>query len=330
VVASDAPTGRTTRPTRRVALVNNMPDAALAATERQFVGLLADSGGGDLDVSLHTLAGIRRGDGASRQLDGRYLPLSHLAHEPPAALVVTGTEPLADRLQGEAYWAELVELLRWGITSVPVVLVSCLAAHAALEVFDGLSRVRLADKLTGVYLQRSAAGHPLTRGLAPFVPVPHSRRNDVPVTAVVEAGWQVAVGGSAPAAARLPEPGWAVITADRGVASVTAIQGHLEYEASSLLREYRRDVERFLRGELGSAPAPPVGCVAPVDLVALAAFDAGLREGPQEPARISGFDFVGAGLRAEWSWREAAVGIYRNWLESVVASPPVDRRSVAH
>jgi hypothetical protein len=41
------------------ALVNNMPDAALVATERQFVGLLdAGSGCETLVVTRHTMAGV--------------------------------------------------------------------------------------------------------------------------------------------------------------------------------------------------------------------------------------------------------------------------------
>ena len=36
-------------------------------------------------------------------------------------------------------------------------------------------------------------------------------------------------------------------------------QGHPEYEADTLLREYRRDVGRFLGGEREDYPAMPLG-----------------------------------------------------------------------
>ncbi len=37
------------------------------------------------------------------------------------------------------------------------------------------------------------------------------------------------------------------------------LQGHPEYDADTLAREYRRDVGRFLAGERADAPAPPAG-----------------------------------------------------------------------
>ena len=37
------------------------------------------------------------------------------------------------------------------------------------------------------------------------------------------------------------------------------LQGHPEYEAGTLLREYRRDIARFLRGEREHYPAVPQG-----------------------------------------------------------------------
>ena len=56
----------------RVALVNNMPDTALAATEAQFCGLLQAAAGGrsvpGTSVVLPGIAALARGAGAPRPL----------------------------------------------------------------------------------------------------------------------------------------------------------------------------------------------------------------------------------------------------------------------
>src|SRR5579862_2521295 len=60
-----------------IGLVNNMPDTALLATERQFTNLL-QLAAGELDVRLRlfSLAGIARGEAAQAAMDGRYADVS--------------------------------------------------------------------------------------------------------------------------------------------------------------------------------------------------------------------------------------------------------------
>ena len=56
--------GGSHRSGRRCAFVNNMPDGAFEATERQFLDLLdAGSGCETIEVSRHTMAGVPRGNG---------------------------------------------------------------------------------------------------------------------------------------------------------------------------------------------------------------------------------------------------------------------------
>ena len=56
----------------RCALVNNMPDAAFGATERQFIGLLdAGSGCQTVELSRHTMTGVPRGERIRDRIRGR-------------------------------------------------------------------------------------------------------------------------------------------------------------------------------------------------------------------------------------------------------------------
>ena len=76
---------------------------------------------------------------------------------------------------------------------MPAMVLSCLSAHAALAVFDGVERTTLPVKCTGVFAQEADPTHPLAAGFDGPVVLPHSRLNAVPVEAVTAAGYAVAL-----------------------------------------------------------------------------------------------------------------------------------------
>src|ERR1700739_2164956 len=90
------------------ALVNNMPDAAFGATERQFVGLL-DAGSGVETVVLtrHTMAGVPRGGRILARIAAEYRPLEDITSNLPDLLVVTGSNPIESRIEDEPYCSHL-------------------------------------------------------------------------------------------------------------------------------------------------------------------------------------------------------------------------------
>jgi len=92
-------------PSLDVALVNNMPDAALKATERQFVTLLgATAGNLDVRLSFYALPEVPRTDWGP-QLCGKLLRVDrHALVEPSGRPDRHGTEPQAPNLQDEPYW----------------------------------------------------------------------------------------------------------------------------------------------------------------------------------------------------------------------------------
>src|SRR5581483_679776 len=83
-----------------VGLVNNMPDTALEATEAQFARLL-EAASGPLPVRLrfYFLPEVPRGEAGLEHLNGdKYWSIDSLGDNPPDALIVTGTEPVAPLL----------------------------------------------------------------------------------------------------------------------------------------------------------------------------------------------------------------------------------------
>jgi len=95
-------------------------------------------------------------------------------------------------------------------------------------------------------------------------------------------------------------------------------QGHPEYGGQTLMKEYRRDVRRFLRGERETYPNLPRGYFGDAAVKALKEFQESVELDRRE-GLMSAFpdDAVMAGL--EKIWHPCAVAIYRNWLDLVAA-----------
>jgi homoserine O-succinyltransferase len=290
--------------------VNNMPDTAFDQTERQFLDLLdAGSVAEVIEVRRHAMSGVPRGEQVAAKIAEEYSPVDLIRLDPPDVLIVTGSNPIEERIEDEPYWAEMVELLSWAKENVRSMMLSCLSAHAALAIFDGAERKSLDVKRTGVFAQYVDQTHPLTLGIEQEILLPHSRKNMVPSDVLEDAGYRVLV--------QSDDVGWSVATKDVGMASVVLVQGHPEYEPSSLLREYRRDVGRYLRRERDDLPVLPLHCVASEDWELLESMHRMIIGGRRDPAIFEEYPFDEIGDRAPWPWRSMAKQLYANWLVGI-------------
>jgi homoserine O-succinyltransferase len=286
-----------------IGLVNNMPDAAVAATQRQFTRLIEEASG-DFDVRLRLFAleTLPRAAEARRAMAVDYAAVRTLKSAALDALVVTGAEPRAADLRDEPFWDELGFVLDWAAENTISSLLSCLAAHAALLRSDGIARRPLAGKCAGVFAIDVATDHELVAGLEPRYRAPHSRWNDLNEAELVDRGYRVL--------ARAPECGVDLFVR-KARSLLVFLQGHPEYEADTLAREHRRDLLRFLQGE-APAPRPPAHYYPPAAAAAVADFS---RCAEAAPASASAADFPAAALALdEAPWREAGVRLVRNWL----------------
>src|SRR5689334_7044791 len=129
-----------------IGLVNNMPDAALDATERQFRALLAAAADGlDVRLTMYTLPEVPRTDFGRKQVSN-YATLETLWTRRHDGLIVTGTEPRASDLKDEPFWGSLTKVLEWAEDHTYSTILSCLAAHAGILHLDGIVRRPLGDK----------------------------------------------------------------------------------------------------------------------------------------------------------------------------------------
>jgi len=293
-----------------VGLINNMPDAALEGTEAQFTGLLrAACGAHTVSLRYASLPEVARGPAAAARIAAGYWPLEVLLAARPDALIITGTEPKAAVLSDEPFWGRLAELIDYAAAETISSVFSCLAAHAAVLHLDGIQRRRLTAKRFGVYEQEVTAAHALTRDLGTRLRAPHSRWNDLPEARLIEAGYTILSRSDAAGVDGF-------MRAQRSL--LLLFQGHPEYEDRTLLKEYQRDVGRFLTGEYTQYPAPPEGYFAREALDLIAEFEQGLRSGRYaEPANVFPFTAVAATLRNTWT--SSAVAVYRNWLDYIAS-----------
>jgi homoserine O-succinyltransferase len=299
-----------TSPDLTCAFVNNMPDGAFDATERQYLGLLEDgSKTASIELRRYTVPGVPRGNQTSARIKEQYFPLADIYRDAPDILIVTGSNPIEARIQDELYWDDLAELLPWGREHVRSTLLSCLAAHAALTILDGVDRIRLSAKCTGVFPQLVEVSHPLTAGLEREIVLPHSRWNTVPREALEQSGYDVLVHSEATS--------WGVASREEEGRQLLLVQGHPEYDPSSLLREYRRDADRFVHYERDDVPNLPYRCVSSDDWEQLERTHRDIVE-TRDPLLLDSYPLAEVAARAPWPWRSNSERFYRNWLTSVV------------
>jgi homoserine O-succinyltransferase len=290
-----------------IALVNNMPDAALRQTERQFASLLAATAV-PIRLRRYTIPRPGRSSEAKELFRRHYRPASALPEARPDAVIITGCEPLSADLSAEPYWHELAALLRWAQRNTVSTIASCLAAHARVLAFDGIVRQPLAEKCSGLFGQRVICNHPLCAGMPETVEMPHSRMNDISSAALVACGYRPLIESD--------EIGWTLAVKDDTDHLCVLMQGHPEYGPQTLLAEYRRDVRRFLGGERPDYPQLPDNCAPPLLAQALHAFADEATAGWPLPELMASFPPIDA-LRLRAPWRQPAEILYTNWVNMV-------------
>jgi homoserine O-succinyltransferase len=288
-----------------IGLVNNMPDAALQATERQFVALLG-AAAGDVPVRLtpYALPDVPRTDWGLGYVRRFYTDIDELWSTSLDGLIVTGTEPRSPNLRDEPYWDSLTRLLEWAEQNTHSAIWSCLATHAAILHLDGVGRRPLDEKRFGIFECDRVADHPLTAGAPARVPMPHSRWNELPEEALADTGYRILT--------RSDAAGVDAFVKQRNSLFVF-FQGHPEYEAQTLMLEYRRDIKRFLLRERETYPGMPRGYFDEATVEALTA----LRERALTDRReevLADFPTALAAGTVTNTWRTSATCIYRNWL----------------
>ena len=301
-----------------VGLLNMMPDAALRVTEQQFMRLV---GGANRIVQVYvhpfTVAGLERSAAVQAYVDAHYEPFGELQERGLDALIVSGANVSNPDLEQEPFWEPLGEVMAWAVEHVTSVLCSCLATHALVQRYHGVRRRRLLNKRWGVFPHRGLRrDHPLLRGSNTRFDVPHSRWNEVTRGQLEAAGVQVL--------AESLEGDVHLATSPDGL-RIVYLQGHPEYDATSLLKEYKRELARYLAGELAAIPPLPEGYLSPEGAHLLrdhleAALDARDRGAPVPPLPEERLAPL-----LDNTWTDTAKVLFSNWLGVVYQLTDLER-----
>jgi homoserine O-succinyltransferase len=222
---------------------------------------------------------------------------------------MTGTEPKRPDLRDEPYWPVLAQVLDWAERNTASTVLSCLAAHAGVLHSDGISRHPLSDKQFGVFEFTKTANHPLTAG-GERVRFPHSRWNEVQAEALTASGYQVLT--------QSPEGGVDSFVKMKKRSLFVHFQGHPEYGAQTLLKEYRRDIKRFLRRERDTYPTMPKGYFDAGATSLLATFRE-VVESDRREELMESFPEPAIVGNLQKTWQSSAASIYGNWLRYMLS-----------
>jgi len=300
----------------KIALVNNMPDPALQDTEMQFFELL-DNAAGEIPVhlKLYSLPRVPRGELGRERLNDFYSEIEDLLNSKCDGVIITGTEPHQPELRKEPYWQVLADVLDWAERNTSSTVLSCLAAHASVLHSDGVERHGLADKRFGIFEEKTVGEHALTSRVSEPVRFPHSRWNEVRAGELASCGYTVLTESSG--------AGVNLFVKKKKKSLFVHFQGHPEYSALTLLKEYRRDIKRFLRRERETYPLMPEGYFGAEATRAAANFhQRAVSERSEE--LIASFPEAAIAGAIENTWHECAHRIYRNWLH-YIASKKADK-----
>lgn len=304
-------------PDIRIGLLNLMPDAALQATERQFMRLVgARDEAANLFVIPFAVRADYRADVALAHIDAHYSTFDTLRETGLDALIITGANPAASDITTEAFWEPMLEVIEWGRTNVASVLCSCLATHAIMHHYHDAPRTELVQRQWGVYPHAIIdPDHPLLLGVDAPVIAPHSHRYAVSREEMERAGIRVLADSR--------EAGVHLAVGEDG-SNFVLFQGHPEYDAISLLKEYKREVQRFLTGSRQTYPRFPEHYFDAAAKRCLDAYEKQVTESEFEQATIPPFPEDEIAAYCDNTWADAGIRVYANWLAGVAAKLGAD------
>jgi homoserine O-succinyltransferase len=150
------------------------------------------------------------------------------------------------------------------------------------------------------------SSHWLTNNLPSPFKVAHSRLNELHTDDLMTKGYQLL--------SLSPKVGVDTFAKDFG-SQFIFFQGHPEYEALSLEREYLRDISRFLAGERDSYPGIPIGYFDAETEQKLIAF-AARAQTERRPALSA--ELPDRTVRDDLTTGAAATLMFRNWIDFLV------------
>ena len=239
-------------PRLNIGLLNLMPDAVLAATERQWMRLCSGFDDAVSYVYPCSPGAYERSAAAQAHIARYYDTLATIRERDLDLLILTGANPRSADITHETFWQPMLDLVAWAQRCACPVVCSCLATHVVVKALYGIDRRRLPEKCWGVYAHTLIEpNHPLVQNIDTGWHAPHSHLYGVTRRQLEDAGLCVLAEGV--------EAG-VYVAVSRTPVEFLFLQGHPEYDANSLLKEFKREVRRFNDGLIPEFPRVPAHC----------------------------------------------------------------------
>ncbi|TPW17168.1 MAG: homoserine O-succinyltransferase, partial [Halothiobacillaceae bacterium] len=197
-------------------------------------------------------------------------------------------------------------------------LCSCLATHAVLQFRYQQKRRHLGFKRWGVYTHHVVdRTHPLVVDVNTRFDVPHSRFNDISYQQFEAAGLYVLVASK--------EAG-VHLAVSEDLFRLVFFQGHPEYDIISLLKEYKREVCRFYRGERADYPPYPENYFTLRSQAILAEYREQVLRARQRGLAMPDLPEGLITAHLDNTWHDTAEAVINNWIGKVYQVTNADRR----
>jgi len=302
-----------------IGLLNMMPDAALAATERQFFRLVGESNSiAQFYMHPFTLSELPRSEKGRAHVEKYYETFEQIKAQGLDALIITGANVTGAELSEEPFWQPLIEVIDWAYENVTSTLCSCLATHAVLEFRYNQKRKPLGYKRWGVYYHHvTNRDHPLVNGVNTKFDVPHSRYNQIDRAQFEEAGLHI-LAESKDADVHL------AVSEDQF--RLVFFQGHPEYDIISLLKEYKREIILFAKDQRNDYPPFPDNYFSLQIQASLNEYKALVIKAKKENTEIPKFPEKLITEHLDNTWHDTAEAILNNWIGTVYQITNMDRK----
>jgi len=302
-----------------IGLLNMMPDAALAATERQFFRLIGESNPiAQFYVHPFTLDVLERSEKAQAHIDQYYETFDQIREQGLDALIITGANVIGPELSNQDFWQPLIEVADWAHENVTSTLCSCLATHAVLQFRYDQKRIFQGNKIWGVYPHNVVdKSHPLVNDINTRFDVPHSRWNAVTHAQFKQANLRV-LADSDDGCVHLA-------TSPDGLRTVF-FQGHPEYDTISLLKEYKREVMLFVEGQREDYPPFPDNYLGVFEQAVLNEYRFRVNEAVSKSQDVPAFPEELVAQRLDNTWHDTAGEVLGNWMGLIYQVTHRDRR----
>ncbi len=302
-----------------IGLLNMMPDAALAATERQFFRLVGES---NLIVQFYvhpfTIPAVPRSAEARAYVERYYDNFEQIRKDGLDALIITGANVTQPNLAAEPFWEPLIEVIDWAVDNVTSTLCSCLATHAVMQFRYGQKRRHMDAKTWGVYGHRVLErAHPLVNDVNTVFDVPHSRFNDVSREQFEASGMKVLVAS---------EAAGVHLAVSEDLFRVIFFQGHPEYDTVSLLKEFKREVGLFNTGRRADFPPFPQNYFNLQVAAILDEYRDRLLHARASGGVLPEFPEALIVPRLDNTWHDTAEAVINNWIGMVYQTTNFDRK----